>query len=464
MLVVVLFVYTENTMAFKTLDRVQCIQNNVNVRTTPDTTTQLNIIGQVNAGDHGTIEDSTEYFGSSYTWYLVKWDKFSRAGYTVSDYIALLAGPTPSISSVSPDPMIGSNRAQVLTVIGSGFVSGAQVLLVWPTVGIIPGGSATLAASFVSSSELQVDAVLGADSETWTAQVINPGNVASATFTLADQAPVPVIDSLSPSNNSAGGGSFTLSVNGSTFNQSSVVSWNGFKLTTTPNVTDGLVSSLTAQVPASYINKAGTATITVYSPLPGGGTSPGVSFVIAQAGAGSVRYGVDYSVSHPTPSGLKSAGYGFAIRYASGSGSPKDITASEAQALQNAGIDIIVVFESTANRMQDGYNAGIADANQAVTVAIAAGAPSNFFCYFACDFDAQPSDEPAIESYLDAAASVLGGVKRVGLYGGYGPITRVLDAGKAAKGWQTAAWSNGNKDSRISLYQYAGEVTIAGGA
>jgi len=39
-----------------------------------------------------------------------------------------------------------------------------------------------------------------------------------------------------------------------------------------------------------------------------------------------------------------------------------------------------------------------------------------------------------------------------------------MDAGKAMKGWQTTAWSGGNIDSRISLYQYAYDVSIAGGS
>src|SRR5207248_3840541 len=51
-----------------------------------------------------------------------------------------------------------------------------------------------------------------------------------------------------------------------------------------------------------------------------------------------------------------------------------------------------------------------------------------------------------------------------GFYGGYGPVKRVLDAGKAAKAWQTVAWSGGLYDSRISLYQYAPSLTLAGGA
>jgi hypothetical protein len=187
------------------------------------------------------------------------------------------------------------------------------------------------------------------------------------------------------------------------------------------------------------------------------------SFTTATSVAPRSRQGVDYSGARPDPAALNAAGYDFVVRYVSNY-AWKNITASEATALQNQGIDIILVFEDTADRMLDGYAAGVADANTAVTVATAAGAPQEFFCYFACDFDASTSDQAAINAYLDGAAAALGGVGRVGFYGGYGPLKSVLDAGKAAKGWQTAAWSGGNRDPRVSLFQYAGAVSIAGGS
>ncbi len=167
------------------------------------------------------------------------------------------------------------------------------------------------------------------------------------------------------------------------------------------------------------------------------------------------RQGVDYSFSRPSPSGLKAAGYDFVIRYVGGSTS-KDITPSEARALQapGVGLDIIIVFEDASNEMLGGYATGVADAKIAVSQAMAAGAPQNFFCYFGCDFNASSSDQPAINAYLDGAASVLGGVARVGIYGPYAPLKDAMDAGKASKGWQTLSWSNGNVYSGISLYQY----------
>ena len=165
------------------------------------------------------------------------------------------------------------------------------------------------------------------------------------------------------------------------------------------------------------------------------------------------RFGGDYSDARPSMSSLQAAGVTFAVRYVSPAPNSKNISLSEAQTLLAAGIDIILVFESTTNEITSGYNAGVADADTAVSEATAAGAPSNFFCYFACDFDASSSDYAAINAYLNGAASVMG-VSRVGLYAGIGPIAQALTAGTASKGWQATAWSSGQVDSRISLFQF----------
>jgi endonuclease G len=73
-----------------------------------------------------------------------------------------------------------------------------------------------------------------------------------------------------------GSSSFTLSVTGNSFISSSVVKWNGTSLTTT------YVSAtqLNATVPAADVASAGTATVTVFTPTPGGGTSAGLTFTI----------------------------------------------------------------------------------------------------------------------------------------------------------------------------------------
>jgi Domain of unknown function (DUF1906)/Abnormal spindle-like microcephaly-assoc'd, ASPM-SPD-2-Hydin len=177
---------------------------------------------------------------------------------------------------------------------------------------------------------------------------------------------------------------------------------------------------------------------------------------------GGILSGVDYSWGRPNVNQLFNLGYAFVVRYVGGTtGSGKNISYSEAQAITAAGLEIVLVFESTASRIRDGYNAGVTDAGIAVSQANAAGAPPGFFCYFACDYDAPLEDQTRINDYLDGASSVLGR-SRVGIYGGYWPVKRALDSEKASKAWQTYAWSGGNKDPRVSIYQYLNGQTVAG--
>lgn len=70
-----------------------------------------------------------------------------------------------------------------------------------------------MAATYISSSQLQVSATFGTDASTWKAQVINPGNVTSSTYSFSLQAPFSVITSLSPSSASSGGTALNLTVN-----------------------------------------------------------------------------------------------------------------------------------------------------------------------------------------------------------------------------------------------------------
>jgi len=89
--------------------------------------------------------------------------------------------------------------------------------------------------------------------------------------------PVPNITSLSPSSATAGGASFTLTVNGANFVSSSVVQWKG----TNRSTTFVSATQLQAAISASDIGVAGTAQVTVFSPAPGGGTSNAVAFAIS---------------------------------------------------------------------------------------------------------------------------------------------------------------------------------------
>lgn len=174
-----------------------------------------------------------------------------------------------------------------------------------------------------------------------------------------------------------------------------------------------------------------------------------------------MTFGVDYAWGRPSVASLKAAGVTFACRYLSHDTTGKNLDHAEAVTLSNAGIWLVVVWESTANRALAGYAAGVQDAKDAAAQANACGMPGDRPIFFAVDFDATSADQNAIAAYLDGAASVLG-KGRTGLYGGYWPVKRALDGGHCDWAWQSYAWSGGNWDARAQLQQYSNDHTIGG--
>jgi len=105
------------------------------------------------------------------------------------------------------------------------------------------------------------------------------------TGTASADNPTPAVTSLAPASETAGGTSFTLTVNGTGFvSGSSVVRWNGAGQATT------YVSAtqLQAAISASDIATAGTAQVTVFNPTPGGGTSASFPFPINSVSTAAV--------------------------------------------------------------------------------------------------------------------------------------------------------------------------------
>jgi len=154
--------------------------------------------------------------------------------------------------------------------------------------------------------------------------------------------------------------------------------------------------------------------------------------------------GIDYAFSpHPTTALITGTGHKFVARYMSpdvhNDQNGKNLLAGELQLLLAAGLSVIVVEESTAQRMLGGHDAGVADARHGDTVVKALGM-AGMPVYFGCDFDAAPQQQDSINDYLRGAASVIG-VTRVGLYSGFWPMTRAFNAGLITFGWQAYAWS-----------------------
>jgi uncharacterized repeat protein (TIGR01451 family) len=106
----------------------------------------------------------------------------------------------------------------------------------------------------------------------------NNSATSSTSITGSGYNPIPALSALTPQSALAGSSSFSLSVNGAGFVNTSTVRWNGTNLPTT--FVDA--TQLTATVDASLIAAAGSVDITVNNGTPGGGASGAQSFAIFQ--------------------------------------------------------------------------------------------------------------------------------------------------------------------------------------
>ncbi len=176
--------------------------------------------------------------------------------------------------------------------------------------------------------------------------------------------------------------------------------------------------------------------------------------------------GLDYADVRPGGAAIRDSGYGFVVRYLSDGGASlpgKILTPEEADDLRAHGIDIVSNWETYADRMLEGYDAGRTDAKYARAQVLRCGGRLDRPIYFSADWDATPEQQSAIDAYLNGAASVIG-AENVGVYGGYWVVKRCLDNGTARWGWQAEAWSGGNVDQRAHLRQLnnAGYAWVGG--
>ncbi|MFR9753012.1 DUF1906 domain-containing protein [Nocardia sp. 004] len=177
-----------------------------------------------------------------------------------------------------------------------------------------------------------------------------------------------------------------------------------------------------------------------------------------------MRFGLEYTAGRPGGAAIRAAGFDFVVRYLADGGPRlpgKLLTPAEADDLRTHDISIVSNWEITAARMLEGYPAGVMDARAGLAQVLDCGGRADRPIYFSADFDVTPQDQPRINAYLAGAATVLGRAN-VGIYGGYWPISRALDAGYAAWAWQTDAWSGNTVESRRAIHQTHRQMTVDG--
>jgi hypothetical protein len=196
--------------------------------------------------------------------------------------------PVPVLTAIAPNSSTAGSPAFTLTLTGTSFitssvarwngaalpttfVSATQLTALIPAIDVQAPGTASVA---VFSSQ-RLDVIIRARARP--EGPIAPGQLSnSLTFTITETNPVPALVSSSSISATAGSPALTLILTGSNFVSGTVVRWNGAALITT--IVSG--AQLSATVPASDIAATGTASITVFNPLPGGGVSNALAFTI----------------------------------------------------------------------------------------------------------------------------------------------------------------------------------------
>jgi uncharacterized protein (TIGR03437 family) len=171
--------------------------------------------------------------------------------------------PAPTASLISPNSAIAGGPAFTLNLTGANFVNGS----------VVRWNGSDRATNFISSTQLTASITAADIATAGTANITvfnpTPGGGFSGALTFTINNPVPALSQINPNPAIAGSGDFTLNVTGTNFVNGSVVRWNG------ANRTTNFVSNtqLSAAITAADIATAGTASVTVFNPTPGGGLS-----------------------------------------------------------------------------------------------------------------------------------------------------------------------------------------------
>jgi subtilase family serine protease len=228
--------------------------------------TRLSVIGQSATQIVSTIATGT----TARTWSITVANPTGPASNAAS--LSVTAPPAPPVvGSLTPNPMTGSTASQIVTINGSGFMSGTGLRVV---VGYAGGSPTTLSGgqiAFIGSTQVLALLNVGTTARTWTLQVINPNGLASNNGSLQVVAPPPppVIASLTPNPMSRSTAAQTLTINGSGFQTGSglrvVLSYSGFS-TTLQGATIQSASATQIKVAVNVGATARTWTVQVVNP------------------------------------------------------------------------------------------------------------------------------------------------------------------------------------------------------
>src|SRR5690348_17937880 len=204
------------------------------------------------------------------------------ASNSVTLTINATSSPVPQISTITPSSVLAGGSAQI-KIIGTNFIFGSVATVNGSNRSTTFNSSTELAltlspSDLVAAGQLNI-AVLNPPAQ----GVTPPGGGISNSILLNVVNPAPVIISVNPQNFVAGSTTTAaISVSGSGFDAASQVLING---TGRPTTFKG--SSLVAQLATGDVAAAGTYTVQVVNPSPGGGSSAILHFSVVPSATGA---------------------------------------------------------------------------------------------------------------------------------------------------------------------------------
>lgn len=177
----------------------------------------------------------------------------------------------PTLTSLNPESTMAGTSGLTLMVNGTGFFSDTTVSI----------NGLHRAFTLIIQTQLQI-ALTGQDLEVGgylNIRASNPspgGGPSNTTLTFTVLNPEPSLLSIDPSSIIAGSPDFTLILNGDNFVRTSIVNFNGQQLTPS-SITK---TRITVTIPSTAVTTAGSYSVTVISPAPGGGESNPLTFTV----------------------------------------------------------------------------------------------------------------------------------------------------------------------------------------
>jgi hypothetical protein len=171
-------------------------------------------------------------------------------------------------------------------------------------------------------------------------------------------------------------------------------------------------------------------------------------------------FAIDYAWGRPGAAALQRAGVGFVCRYLSRDTTGKNLTRAEAERLSDAGIRLVVVWESTADRARSGKSGGVADARAVDAQVRGAGCPATGRSTSPWTSTPRPESRPGSTPIWRAPRASSDPTGSTSMAATAQPACP--RRGQAGWAWQTYAWSAGRWDPRAHIRQYSNGHTLDG--